>query len=159
MSLLWGVRTPIARADGLGSSRMHVWPQPLGIEAQWAPMALDQRVGWALTTSILWTYIAVDGRSASDEAALIELTFGGRLRLAPGTAPGRFVAIGGGATLTRSNTPLPPDAQRQAAGGYLEMGYEHTLARVLVLSGQARVGTLGSGPTLLTGIAGVGLSW
>ena len=75
-----------------------------------------------------------------------------------GTAPFTAEATGAGAALMRTDTPIPTSNSREYVGPLVEAGYEHTVFGSVVLSLTVQYDVIVSnGPTMLTGVLGVGL--
>ena len=130
-----------------------------GFAAEWQPFGTSSRVSWGIGWSILWSYLS-DNRDVRvvDTVSLLELDGVMKLRIAPTSVPGRYFTLGAGAALMRTDTPIPPSNSREYVGPLVEAGYEHTVFGSVVLSLTVQYDVIVSnGPTMLTGVLGVGL--
>src|SRR5689334_3936836 len=88
-----------------------------GLEASWQPLDAGQRVGYAITWSMM-RGSSSDDASVTGDVATSELTLGVRLRIAPQATPGRYLFLGAGGEALRSNVPLAPDDRRDYWGPF-----------------------------------------
>ncbi len=117
------------------------------VEAGFHPTALDSGVSAGLHWSVAWGWFGFDDQaSVTGSLQLVELSFGGRLRRLLGDGAARFLAVGGGITLLRSNVPIPPDLERVYIGPYVTLGAEQFLSSSLIVSFEARYGLIVGGP-------------
>ena len=126
LSMVVGVRNGLGElsdAYGLG--------QIFGIEAAWQPMRETQRVGFALDWGVTWVnfnplfgYGDPDPASITGRLDLLELSAGARLRIAPTGTFGRYLTVGGGASVLRSNVPLPPQDDRSYIAPFASAGVD-----------------------------------
>ena len=89
---------------------------------------------------------------------LIELDVAVRLRFAPTPTPGRCLTLGAGGMLLRSNERLPPDDRRSYLGPFGELGYEHLAYGSFTATFHLRLGPVATGPTILSGLLGIGIA-
>ncbi len=119
-----------------------------GLAAAWQPMSDEQRIGWGVRWSVLFGYFP-DAASApvSGVLRLVELDVVGRLRIAPTAQPGRYLTVGVGGSLLRSNEPIMPDNRRAFVGPIATFGYEHNAWGSALLGVDVRYGLIETGPT------------
>lgn len=120
------------------------------LEAGYHPTRLSQRFSigglWALRRS----WFGEDEASVAGALHLIELDFGGRVRIAQSLGLRRFLVLGTGISLMRANVPLPPDRARNYVGPFASLGFEFFYRNVLV-GIDGRYGLFATGPS--------GFSW
>lgn len=149
LSILLGLRDGTGKLDDdFGFGGLY------GIEASWEPMRVGQPIGYAINWSVLFGTYGADAAAITGELDTLEMNFGVRVRLAPVT-PSRSLFLGGGATLLRSSSPLPPDDRRDYVGGYVGAGGE-ALWKGLLFTAEARFGLIGAGPGSVSVLLGVG---
>src|SRR5690606_3189419 len=107
---------------------------------------------WAVRRS----WFGEDETSIAGALDLIELDFGGRLRVALERGAPRFMVLGAGASLMRANVPLPPDDARHYLGPYGSVGFEVYVEGFLI-GLEARYGMLALGPGSFAMLASVSL--
>ncbi|MCG8418182.1 MAG: hypothetical protein MJE77_09600 [Proteobacteria bacterium] len=144
--------------QGFGQLGDDFGPGAVGaIEAGFHPAAFDQRLSIGLHWSVAWGWFGfVDNQaSVTGSLKLLELHFGTRIRRMLGD-PQRFLWLGTGVTLLRSNVPIPPDLERDYIGPHVSLGAEQFLAGSFIVSFEARYGLIVGGPrsiSLALGIA------
>jgi len=149
LSLLVGLR------DGTGSLREDFGLGALyGIEASWEPLREGQPIGYALHWSVLFATYGADAAAITGELDTLEMNFGGRVRMAP-KSPSRSLFLGGGGSILRASSPLPPDDRRDYIGGYVGAGGE-ALWKGFLFTAEARFGLIGAGPGSVSLLFGVG---
>jgi len=150
IGLVGGVRQgtgAVAPAFGLGML--------FGVEAGWQPMSTTQHVGWTARWRVLFSgYLSGQPTNLASSLRVLEMDAGGGIRIAPRPLALRYLFLGGGISMLRSNVPLPPDNHRSYVGGYGAVGLEQWVGTKLLLTFEVRVGQIG-GPNTLTAMAGV----
>lgn len=116
-----------------------------GIEAGYHPMRLDQRLSLGAFWAVRRSWFGDDEASIAGSLDLIELDFGARVRVAQERGVQRFLVLGAGASVLRTNVPLPPDDRRNYVGPYASLGFEFFVGDVL-LGVDARYGLIALGP-------------
>lgn len=117
------------------------------VEAGFHPGALDRLLSAGLHWSVIWGWFGFDdAASVTGSLKLLEFNFGLRFRRQLAEGAPRFLVIGGGATLLRSNVPIPPDSERVYLGPYLTLGVEQFVSNSVILSFEARYALLFNGP-------------
>lgn len=130
----------------------------MGVEADWQPMAVGQRLGWGVGWTLLWSWFGPEPAArVAGTLDLIELDAVLRVRFAPTPRPGRVLTVGGGGMLLRSNERLPPDDDRAYLGPFVELGYEHLAFGALTATIHVRLGPF-TGPTIASALVGVGIA-
>jgi hypothetical protein len=131
----------------------------LGIEAAWQPMTVGQRLGYAVSWSLHWAWFGEQPAARiTGSLDMIQLDAAFRVRLAPTPAPGRCLTLGFGGTLLRANERLPPDDDRSYLGPFGEIGYEHLAFGSFTATLHVRLGPIATGPTIVTGLLGIGVA-
>lgn len=120
-----------------------------GIEAGYHPTRLDQRLSPGVFWAVRRSWFGDDEASIAGSLDLIELDFGARLRMAQELGAPRFLVLGAGASVLRTNVPLPPDDRRNYVGPYVSLGFEFFAGRVL-FGVDARYGLIALGPGSLS---------
>ncbi|MCE9576773.1 MAG: hypothetical protein K8W52_26745 [Deltaproteobacteria bacterium] len=151
IGLVTGVRQGVGATSstfGLGA----LW----GVEAGYQPMSTSQRVGWAVRWRVLFSgYLSGQSDNLAGNLRAVEVDGGTGLRIAPRPGLLRYLDVGAGVSLLRSNIPLlPPSRQRAYLGPYVSVGLEQYVGSQ-VITFELRVGVLGTGPTTLSAIAGI----
>ena len=127
-----------------------------GIEAGWQPMAPAQQIGYALRWRAIFSgYWSNDASNVADELRVIEMDAGADLRFAPAPGRGRFVDLGGGVSVLRSNVPLAPSDHRSYVGPYVELGLEQFVGSSPSVTFELRVGEVTSGPDTASAMVGL----
>jgi hypothetical protein len=127
-----------------------------GLTAAWQPMSDDQRFGWGVRWSTLFGYFpSAAAAPVSGVMRLVEMDLVVRLRIAPTPKPGRYLTIGGGGSLLRTNEPLE-DGKRTFGGPIVTFGYEHNLLGVMLLGVDVRYGIIETGPTSIGLLVSIG---
>jgi hypothetical protein len=117
-----------------------------GLTAAWQPMSDDQRIGWGVRWSALFGYFpSAAAAPVSGVIRLVEMDLVVRLRIAPTPRPGRYLTIGAGGSLLRTNEPLE-NGDRIFGGPIATFGYEHNLLGVMLLGVDVRYGIIETGP-------------
>jgi len=117
------------------------------VEAGYHLSGPDSVLSPGLHWSVAWGWFGFDDEaSLTGSLKLLEFNFGARVRRLIGSGVPRFVALGGGMTLLRSNVPIPPDLKRTYFGPYVTVGIEQYLSREFLLSFEARYGLISGGP-------------
>ncbi len=127
-----------------------------GIEAGYHPTGLDQRFSLGAFWAVRRSWFGEDETSIAGALNLIELDFGGRLRVALERGAPRFLVLGAGASLLRANVPLPPDDSRHYVGPYGSLGFEVYVNGVLI-GLEGRYGLLAFGPGSFSVLGSVSL--
>ncbi len=130
----------------------------LGIEAGWQPMSTSQRVGWAVRWRVLFSgYGSGQANNLAENLRVVEVEGGAGVRIAPRPGLLRYLDLGAGVSLLRSNIPLlPPSTRRAYLGPYVSLGLEQYIG-AQALTFELRLGLIGTGPTTLSAI--VGFKW
>lgn len=127
-----------------------------GLTAAWQPMSDDQRIGWGVRWSTLFGYFpSAAAAPVSGVMRLVEMDLVVRLRVAPTLKPGRYLTIGAGGSLLRTNEPLE-DGERTFGGPIVTFGYEHNLLGAMLLGVDVRYGIIETGPTSIGLLVSVG---
>jgi hypothetical protein len=126
------------------------------IEAGYHPTRPRQRLSLGASWAVRRSWFGEDDASISGALHLIELDFGGRLRVAQELGKERFLVLGAGASLLRANVPLPPDDARHYLGPYASLGFEFYFHDILI-GLEGRYGLLVSGPGSFSWTLGVSL--
>jgi hypothetical protein len=133
--------------------------ESIGLEAAWQPMSVGQRLGWAVSWSLLWSWFGSQPAARiTGTLDLIELDLAVRARFAPTPVPGRILTVGVGGMLLRSNERLPPDDRRNYLGAFVEVGYEHLAYGTMTGTLHVRLGPVPSGPTIVSALLGIGIA-
>jgi hypothetical protein len=127
-----------------------------GIEAGYHPTKLDQRFSLGAFWAVRRSWFGEDDTSIAGALNLIELDFGGRLRVALERGAPRFLVLGTGASLLRANVPLPPDDERHYVGPYGSLGFELYVNGILI-GLEGRYGLLALGPGSFSVLGSVSL--
>ncbi|MCB9572579.1 MAG: hypothetical protein H6709_10880 [Kofleriaceae bacterium] len=125
-----------------------------GVEASWQPLPDGRRIGYAIHWDVLFVGFGSDSAALTGSLKVVELSLGARLRLAPRDSS-RAVFLGGGASLLRATSPLPPDGVRDYAGGFAGFGVEQLAWAGSLVSVEIRYGLFG-GPGALSAMLGIG---
>jgi hypothetical protein len=131
----------------------------LGVEAAWQPMNDEQWIGWGLHTSALfggfeWLGLAEDTAAVSGSLQTVHMQLGLRARLPMrNRATVSFLSLG--ASILRSNDPLPPEPARAYIGGYVGLGAQLDAAG-MALSVEVRRDMIFDGPGLMVFMLGIG---
>ncbi len=149
LSLLLGLRTGTGSLrDDFGFGALY------GMEAAWEPLRPGQPLGYVIHWSVLFATYGSDAAAITGELDTLEMNLGVRLRMAPKT-PSRSLFLGGGGSLLRASTPLPPDDRRDYVGGYVGAGGE-ALWKGLLFTAETRFGLIGAGPGSVSVLIGIG---
>jgi hypothetical protein len=127
-----------------------------GIEAGYHPTRLDQRFSLGGFWAVRRSWFGEDETSIAGALNLIELDFGGRLRVALERGSPRYLVLGAGASLLRANVTLPPDDERHYVGPYGSLGFEVYVQDILI-GLEGRYGLLALGPGSFSVLASVSL--
>lgn len=135
-----------------------------GGQAAWQPMSTDRTWGWSLRWATLFgrTY---GGNAAQISSTLrtVQMDLMAGLRFRPWSTPRRYLTARAGAQLLRVNEPIPrssdPDGDMQRAfiGAVASVGLDQYLYSFL-LNIDVRYGLIGTGPSQLAFVIGVGLT-
>lgn len=137
-----------ARAAARGSSSVGLGFTVAAV-AYYHPTSLDKRVTWGAEWSAGWSYFESNEASITGSLRLLELDFGGRLRVRPDPARAHFLVIGAGAALLRANVPIAPDFKRSYVGPYVSVGFEPKVGK-MTLGIDARASVIATGPTTIS---------
>jgi hypothetical protein len=132
-----------ANTGSLGEAFDRGWVY--GFEAGYQP-------GWlGAAWSLLWgRFDSEDPTRADPELRMLEMHFGLRLRWPLTERTPRFLVGIAGATLQRSNIPIPPDPGRIYAGPFAGLGVEQLILGKYMLAVEGRYGMFVGGPAGLT---------
>jgi hypothetical protein len=128
----------------------------MAMEAGYHPTSPDRSVSFGLEWSVAWSWFGSDQASISGSLRLLEFNFGARLRRLINEPLPRFLVLGSGVSLLRTNVPIPPDDERFYLGPYVAAGVEQYLFEKLLLSFEIRYGMLVGGPGSICLALGVG---
>jgi hypothetical protein len=126
------------------------------MEAGYHPTSPDSSVSFGLEWSVAWSWFGSDQASIAGSLSLLEFNFGARLRRLINEPLPRFLVLGSGVSLLRTNVPIPPDDERFYLGPYVAAGIEQYLFEKLLLSFEIRYGMLVGGPGSICLNLGVG---
>jgi hypothetical protein len=127
-----------------------------GIEAGYHPRSAERRLSLGLHWSMSWSWFGYDDiASVAGSLHMIELGAGGRLRVVIDPAAPRFLTLGAGANLLRTNVPLPGCEDRRCLGPYVSLGTEHFVFDAMLLGIEARYNVLPGGPGSIAIMLGV----
>ncbi len=132
-------------ASKLGAGYV-AWPP--SFQAAWQPMKTEQRVGYTLRWSTLFssTYNASAAQVTDLESTEMDLTLGIRVR--PGANLRRYITARVGAGVYRANQQIPPQMERAFVGAVGSVGFQqYLLGTRLLLDVDVRYGLIGDGPT------------
>ncbi|MBX3158641.1 MAG: hypothetical protein KF773_21920 [Deltaproteobacteria bacterium] len=130
-----------------------------GGAAAWQPMNTEQRLGWSAKTSFALGQL-YDGSAPSvgDKLATMQIDFEVGIRIRPGVDPYRYLTLRGGVELLRANQVVPPKLQRAFVGAVGSIGVDQYLFGSMLLAVDVRVSQIGTGPTTIALMFGVGLT-
>ncbi len=127
------------------------------IEAGYHPTPIDRRLSFGIHWAVRRGWFGNDDEaSVAGSLQLTEFDFGGRVRLTPLLSARRFVTLGAGVSLLRTNVPIPPDDERVYIGPYGSLAIEASIFGYLV-GAELRYGMIGIGPGSLSFSVGVSL--
>lgn len=125
----------------------------IGVHAGYHRSSTDRHWSLGVSWAVLWGFFTADDPGISDESLrLLELDFNLRARRLMGGGVPRFLVVSVGATLLRTNVPIPPSTDRTYFGPSLGLGVEQFLMGKYLLGFEWRYGLLGGGPGSLTGL-------
>lgn len=134
------------------------------IEAGYHPTRLDQRVSFGASWAVRRSWFGEDEASIAGVLHLLELDFGGRMRVAQELRAARFVVLGAGASLLRANVPLLSGGSRSHVGPYGSLGFEFYfreprlgIEQPFLVSVDVRYGVLIGGPDSVSWSLGISL--
>lgn len=126
------------------------------MEAGYHPTSPDSSVSFGLEWSVAWSWFGSDQASIAGSLSLLEFNFGARMRRLINEPLPRFLVLGAGVSLLRTNVPIPPEDERLYLGPYVAAGVEQYLYQKLLLSFEIRYGMLAGGPGSIALALGVG---
>lgn len=127
----------------------------LGGQATWQPMSTDDRLGWAVKSSLLFgTMYSADAARIDNELLTLQMDLTVGIRVRPGDSPSRYVTARVGGALFRANQVVPPEMQRAYAGGVASIGLDQYVSGWL-FNADVRYGLIGQGPSQLGLVLGV----
>lgn len=127
------------------------------IEAGYHPTPLDQRVSFGVNWAVRRGWFGDDDEaSVAGALHLTEFDFGARMRVLMVAPNQRFLTLGAGLSLLRTNVPVPPDNERIYVGPYGSLGTEFFFVDYQVTA-EIRFGLIGTGPASISFMAGVSL--
>lgn len=128
-----------------------------GLEANYHPSALlGRNFALGLAWSVYFGRFGAGDRAVLDETLkLVEMSFGLRARRRMGDQELRFLTLGAGVTIMRTNLPVPPNLERLNAGPYIGVGIEGHYKKDSMLSFEVRYGLLTNGPASLSLVFGI----
>ncbi len=131
----------------------------LGVEAGYQPSLAGRRYSLGANWGLLWGRFGADNPAlVNDLLIVLEMNFGGRLRLAIDENSPRFVFLGVGGTVLRTNFPVDPGNRRSHFGPYVSVGLDQYLSSEFLVALEARYGVIASGPTSLSLVATFNIS-
>jgi hypothetical protein len=131
---------------------------PFSFQAAWQPMDTEQRIGWAIRWTTIFTsnYLASAAQVADLETMQMDLTLG--LRVRPGKSPRRYLTARVGPAMFRANQTIPPKMQRAFVGGVGSVGVQqYLMGTLLLLDFDVRYGLVG-GPSGIAFTAGISIN-
>lgn len=127
-----------------------------GIEAGYHPSAVGRRFSFGVQWSVLWSWFGYDDiASVAGSLTMIELGAGARLRVVIDEETPRFLTLGVGGNLLRTNVPIQPADDRNYLGLCFALGTEQLVFDALMLGFEARYNKLPSGPGSISIVLGV----
>jgi hypothetical protein len=149
----------VHRGTGTVANDIGFGGSPIGFQAAWHPMRPDQRLGWSASWTILWMRFGEQpAATVTDVLSMLEIDLTLRLRFAPSAMTHHYLTVGGGATMLRTSTRIPPDNRRDYLGPAFELGYEYLWDRVLV-GVHLRLGPVFTGPSIASGLLSLGVTF
>lgn len=130
-----------------------------GLEANYHPTVLSSSFSFGVAWSIYFGRFGAGDSAVIDETLkLVEMSFGLRVRRRMSAEEVRFISLGSGVTIMRTNLPVPPKNERLNTGPYIAMGIEQYFKSDSALSFSVRYGLVTNGPASLSIILGVTLA-
>ncbi len=150
-----GVIVGAASGTGVDANRLGFGYQ-IGGQAAWQPMATENRLGWALKSSVAFgTMYDAGAASVGDTLKTLHMDLMLGLRVRPGVNPSRYLTLRAGGQLLRANQVVPPSMQRAFAGGVASVGVDQ-YAYGFLFNIDVRVNQIGTGPTIIALMFGAG---
>lgn len=119
----------------------------VGWQAAWQPMKLEQRLGWGVRWTTLFTRSwEADAARIDDALRTVAMDFTLGVRIRPGAASRRYITVRGGVELLRSNQVIPPTTSRDFVGPTASVGFEWYFRTVALMSIDVRAGMISNGP-------------
>ena len=117
-----------------------------GISAGYSLTDADRRLSLGVHWNVLWSWFGSDDTaSIAGSLSMIELGLGLRARTILDEKVPRALFIGGGASLLRTNVPIPPCSTRRCMAPYVSVGLEQLVLGAMLLGFEARYDILPGG--------------
>jgi hypothetical protein len=150
-----GMIVGAASGTGVDANRLGFGYQ-IGGQAAWQPMATENRLGWALKSSVAFgTMYDAGAASVGDTLKTLHMDLMLGVRVRPGVNPSRYLTLRAGGQLLRANQVVPPSMQRAFAGGVASIGVDQ-YAYGFLFNIDVRVNQIGTGPTIIALMFGAG---
>ncbi len=120
------------------------------VEAGYRLLEGERRNSLGLHWAVIWSRFFWDEPSIAGTLQLLEFDMGVRLRRTIGTTRPKYLFLGSGIGLLRSNAPIPPDSERVYFGPFLSVGGEGFVFGKFLFSVETRYGLVIGGPGSLT---------
>ena len=121
----------------------------VGLSAGYHPRSLPVGATW----SVSWArHYRSDPTFVKETIGQLEMNFGLEARLPISSEHLRYLFAGGGLTLQRSDSPLPPDNERNFSGPYAGGGYQELFFSEYLLQFEVRYGLIVGGPSSIAGL-------
>jgi hypothetical protein len=103
-----GMIVGAASGTGVDANRLGFGYQ-IGGQAAWQPMATENRLGWALKSSVAFgTMYDAGAASVGDTLKTLHMDLMLGVRVRPGVNPSRYLTLRAGGQLLRANQVVPP---------------------------------------------------
>lgn len=137
----------------------------IGAQAAWQPMRTENRLGFSAKWQFAFgTMYSADAARVGDELLTFQMDMMLGLRIRPGTSATRYLTLRVGPQLMRTNQVIPSltdDMQRAFVGAAASVGLDWYaglpwLGGRFLYSWEARLSQIGTGPTTLAIVFGLG---
>lgn len=130
------------------------------IDAGYQPTNVTSPLLFGVHWTASWSYFGTGDRSSiAGNLSTFELSGGVRIRRLVNEKSLAFVFAGGGATLLRTNVPVPPENKRDYIGAYAAGGFELFALGRNVVSLEGRYGLIGAGPGAISLTIGIAMGY
>jgi len=137
----------------------------VGAQAAWQPMFTENRLGFSVKWSFVFgTMYSANAARVGDELLTFQMDVMVGLRMRPGSNATRYLTVRAGPQLMRTNQVIPSmadDTQRAFLGAVASVGIDQYagipwLGGRFLYSWEARLSQIGTGPTTLALMLGIG---